>query len=194
MFPETERSMSLRRRIASGYFERALARELSDQFRIGNVEKHIRPFRVVRLFLHCAIQRLLDAIADLCLSKARIVYLQDRDRICAVPSIILNYADAGLRCPKDFETAVVLVFEVIYFVDLPEHSMVFDISQVIRLAERLIFVPRFPSLEQAHRTARQGMQCFRTRRIHPANLQQRPFRIGQRLEISRKEGAKIRAV
>jgi hypothetical protein len=89
----------------------------------------------VRLFFHCAIQRLLDAIADLCSSKARIVYLQDRDRICAIASIILNYADAGLRCPKDFETAVVLVFGLIYFVDLPEDSMVFDISQVIRLAE-----------------------------------------------------------
>jgi hypothetical protein len=85
----------------------------------------------------------LDAIADLCLSKARFVYLQDRDRICAVASIILNYADAGLRCPKDFETAVVLVFEVIYVVDLPEHSMVFEISQIIRLAERLILFPSF---------------------------------------------------
>src|SRR6266403_1737869 len=87
----------------------------------------------VRLFFHCAIQRLLDPIADFRLSKARIVYLQDRDRICAIASIILNYADAGLRCPKDFETAVVLVFEVIYFVDLPEHPMVFDISQVIQI-------------------------------------------------------------
>ena len=35
------------------------------------------------------------------------------------------------------------MFEVIYFVDLPEHSMVFDIGQVIRLAERFIFVPSF---------------------------------------------------
>ena len=35
------------------------------------------------------------------------------------------------------------MFEVIYFVDLPEHSMVFDIGQVIRLAERLIFFPSF---------------------------------------------------
>src|SRR6266496_691359 len=45
MFPETERSMSLRLRIVSGYFETALAREPSDQFRIGNTEKHLRPFR-----------------------------------------------------------------------------------------------------------------------------------------------------
>jgi hypothetical protein len=29
-----------------------------------------------------------------------------------------------MRCPKDLEAAVVLVFEVIYFVDLPEDSMV----------------------------------------------------------------------
>ena len=49
--------------------------------------------------------------------------------------------DCGAQ--KTCETAVVLVFEVIYFVDLPEHSMVFDISQVIRLAERLIFFPSF---------------------------------------------------
>ena len=45
MFPETERSMSLRLRIVSGYFETVLARELSDQFRIGNTEKHLQPFR-----------------------------------------------------------------------------------------------------------------------------------------------------
>src|SRR6266481_5174938 len=45
MSPETERSMSLRLRIVSGYFETALAREPSDQFRIGKTEKHLRPFR-----------------------------------------------------------------------------------------------------------------------------------------------------
>src|SRR5436190_14717279 len=84
-----------------------------------NISGH---FGSVRLFFHCAIQRFLDAIPDLRLSKARIAYLQDRDRIRAIASIILNYADAGLRCPKDFETAVVLVFEVIYFVDLPKRS------------------------------------------------------------------------
>ena len=88
---------------------------------------------------------------------------------------------------------MVLVFEVIYFVDLPEHSMVFDISQVIRLAERLIFVPKLPSLEQAHRTARQEMQCFRTRRIHPANLQQRPCSDRATFRDNPKRKAKIRA-
>ena len=35
------------------------------------------------------------------------------------------------------------MFEVIYFVDLPEHPMVFDISQVIRLAEGLMLFPGF---------------------------------------------------
>src|SRR4030095_10229429 len=45
MFPETERGMSLRLRIASSYFETALAREPSDQFRIGNTERHLRTFR-----------------------------------------------------------------------------------------------------------------------------------------------------
>src|SRR6266403_4005128 len=45
MFPETGRSMFLCLRIASGYFETALARELSDQFRTENTEKHLRPFR-----------------------------------------------------------------------------------------------------------------------------------------------------
>lgn len=34
-----------------------------------------------------------------------------------------------------------MMFEVIYFVDLPEYSMVFDISQVIRFAKRLILFP-----------------------------------------------------
>ena len=77
MFPETERSKFLRRRIASGCFETALAREPSDQFRTEirrNISGH---FEIVRMFLHCAIQRPLDPIADLRLSKARIVYLQD---------------------------------------------------------------------------------------------------------------------
>jgi hypothetical protein len=135
----------------------------------------------------------LDAIADLCSSKARIVYLQDRDRIYAIASIILNYADAGLRCPKDFETAVVLVFEVIYFVDLPEDSMVFDISQVIRLAEGLILFPGFDRWNKhtVPPVRGEGMQCLRKRRIHPANLQQRPFRIGQRLEITRKKAPRV---
>src|SRR5215208_861212 len=45
MFPETERNMSLRLRIVSGYFETTLARELFDHFRIGNTEKHLRPFQ-----------------------------------------------------------------------------------------------------------------------------------------------------
>ena len=117
-------------------------------------------FGIVRLFLHCGIQRLLDAIADLCLNKARIVYLQDRDRIRAIASIILNYADAGLRCPKDFETAVVLVFEVIYFVDLPEDSMVFDISEVIRLAEGLILFPGFHRWNKHTVTPVRGCSVF----------------------------------
>jgi hypothetical protein len=38
---------------------------------------------------------------------------------------------------------MVLVFEVIYFVDLPEHSMILEVSEVIRLAERLIVFPSF---------------------------------------------------
>src|SRR6516164_2861806 len=42
MFPETERSTSLRLRIASGYFETALGREPFDQVRSGSVERHIR--------------------------------------------------------------------------------------------------------------------------------------------------------
>ena len=70
MFPETERSMSLHLQIASGYFERALVREPSDQFRIGNWKSISGHFGIMRLFLHYGIQRLLDAIADLCLSKA----------------------------------------------------------------------------------------------------------------------------
>ena len=94
------------------------------------------------------------------LSKARIVYLKDRDRIRAIASIILNYADAGLRCPKDFETAVVLVFEVIYFVDLPEDSVVFDISQVIRLAEGLILFPGFHRWNKHTVTPVRGCSVF----------------------------------
>ena len=35
------------------------------------------------------------------------------------------------------------MFEVIYFVDLPEDSVVFDISQVMRLTEGLILFPGF---------------------------------------------------
>jgi hypothetical protein len=65
MFAETRRSMSLRFRIASDYFETELPREPFDQFRIS------------------------------------------------------------------------------YFVARPEHPMVFDVSQVIRLAERLIVFPSF---------------------------------------------------
>ena len=96
MFPETERSMSLRLRIVSGYFslsERSHANlPISSESEMWkSISGH---FGIVRLFFHCAIQRLLDAIADLCLSKARIAYLQDRDRIRAIASIILNYADA----------------------------------------------------------------------------------------------------
>ena len=57
--------------------------------------------------------------------------------------MILNYADAGLRVPKGLDIAMVLVFEIIYLIDLPEDSMVSDISQVILIADRCIFVPSF---------------------------------------------------
>ena len=42
--------------------------------------------------------------------------------------MILNYADAGLRVPKGLDIAMVWCSEIIYLIDLPEDSMVSDIS------------------------------------------------------------------
>src|SRR4029453_14180719 len=100
MFPETERSTSLRLRIVSGYFETALARELSDPFRIGNTEKRLRPFRARALVFSLRHPETVGGDRRSLFKKSQNRYLQDRDRICVIASIILNYADAGLRCPK----------------------------------------------------------------------------------------------
>ena len=40
------------------------------------------------------------------------------------------------------------MFEILDLVDLPDHSMLFDIGHVIRLGERLILVPGFRSWNQ----------------------------------------------
>ena len=64
-----QRVVSLRRRIASGCFETALAHESSGQFRTG-IGRNISAHFGVRLFLHCGIQRFLDATPDFRLREA----------------------------------------------------------------------------------------------------------------------------
>src|SRR6266480_1624941 len=138
MFPETERSMSLRLRIVSGYFETALAREPFDQFRIGNTEKHLRPFRERALVFSlrhpetfgCDRRSLFEQNSNRLSPGPRsnlrhsVHHSQRRRRWIAVPKRLRDRGGFGVRSN-------------------PEHSVVFDISQVIRLAEGLILFPGF---------------------------------------------------
>ena len=143
LVPETERSMSLRRRIASGYFETALAREFSDQFRSGSVERHIRTshgptlvsslhhpksFGSGRRFPFEQSSNRLSPEQRLNLRRS-VHHSQLRRRWVAAPKRLRDGDGFGVRSNLLCRSS--------------EHSMILDISEVIRLAERLIIFPSF---------------------------------------------------
>src|SRR5262245_17876442 len=191
MFPETERSTSLPPLIASGYFGTALAREPSDQVRSGSVQRHIRTShgRALVSSLHhpksfgsgrrFPFEQSSNRLSpEQRLNPRRSVHHSQLRRLwIAAPKKLPDRDGFGVRSNLPWRSSRAL--------DDFGHQR--D-NSTRRATHRF---PRRPSSEQAHHTARQGMKCLRTQRIHLANLQGRSVWTGRHLRIARKGGSTV---